>query len=140
MTPSLSRLAAGATLLLARASWCRGATRSVMSAAQHASAAIVEPKGDAHTASVVFLHGLGDSGDGWATLMPELDPLISASPTVRYILPHAPTRPITLNGGMAMPGWFDIASLDARGKEDADGLAAAASRVEEILAAEIASG
>ena len=75
-----------------------------------------------------------------ATLMPELDPLISASPTVRYILPHAPTRPITLNGGMAMPGWFDIASLDARGKEDADGLAAAASRVEEILAAEVASG
>ena len=88
----------------------------------------------------ILLHGLGDSGDGWATLMPELDPLISASPTVRYILPHAPTRPITLNGGMAMPGWFDIASLDARGKEDADGLAAAASRVEEILAAEVASG
>lgn len=138
-----SRLAAGATLLLARntgasAAVARGGARCVMSAS-HANAALVEPSG-AHTASVIFLHGLGDSGDGWASLMPEMDPLLAASPTVRYILPHAPTRPITLNGGMAMPGWFDILGLSSDASEDAAGLSAAAERVEAIMAAEVAAG
>ena len=52
-----------------------------------------------HSASVLLLHGLGDSGQGWAPVGPQL-----ALPHVRFIYPTAPTRPITVNQGMRMPG------------------------------------
>jgi predicted esterase len=55
---------------------------------------------DLPTASVVFLHGLGDSGHGWAAA---LQPL--AVPHVRYVFPHAPSRNVTINDGRFMPAW-----------------------------------
>lgn len=60
-----------------------------------------------HTATVIMLHGLGDTGNGWAPVAPEMN--ISH---VKWIFPTAPTRPITVNMGMSMPGWFDIDHLD----------------------------
>ncbi|WWC72965.1 uncharacterized protein I206_106929 [Kwoniella pini CBS 10737] len=68
----------------------------------------VSPK-EAHTATVIFLHGLGDSGHGW---LPVAKSLWNTFPNVKWILPHAPEIPITLNGGMKMPGWFDLSSLN----------------------------
>ncbi|WVW79506.1 hypothetical protein I302_101475 [Kwoniella bestiolae CBS 10118] len=68
----------------------------------------VLPK-EAHTATIIFLHGLGDSGHGW---LPVAKMLWASFPNVKWILPHAPQIPITLNGGMTMPGWFDLSSLD----------------------------
>lgn len=62
-----------------------------------------------HTATVIFVHGLGDTGHGWASTVENwrrrqrLD-------EVKFILPHAPSIPITCNMGMRMPGWYDIVS------------------------------
>ncbi|OMJ20829.1 Acyl-protein thioesterase 1 [Smittium culicis] len=54
-----------------------------------------------HTASVIFLHGLGDNGHGWSSIASQMAEQL---PHVRFIFPHAPERPITLNFGMQMPG------------------------------------
>lgn len=73
---------------------------------------IVVPPTAKHTATVIFLHGLGDSGAGWAPVAR----LLSQNPKlthINWILPHAPVQRVTLNMGMQMPSWFDIASLDA---------------------------
>jgi predicted esterase len=73
------------------------------------AAPIVVPATAKHTATVIFAHGLGDSGNGWASAVQSwrghgrLD-------GVKFILPHAPAIPITCNWGMKMPGWFDIVS------------------------------
>jgi predicted esterase len=71
--------------------------------------ALVLPAKSKHTHTVLILHGLGDSGAGWFPVAKMLQPLF---PQVKWICPHAPERPITLNFGMEMPGWYDIASLD----------------------------
>ncbi|CEJ92537.1 hypothetical protein VHEMI08186 [[Torrubiella] hemipterigena] len=64
-----------------------------------------------HTATVIFIHGLGDSGRGWmdAAQLWQSKPSLSE---VKFILPHAPAIPITMNGGYQMTGWFDIVSDD----------------------------
>eukprot|EP00967_Tisochrysis_lutea_P055504 scaffold69791_cov30-Tisochrysis_lutea.AAC.3 len=104
-------------------------------------AIIVEPAAE-HIASVVFLHGLGDTGDGWASLMPELDRLLPPACTgrVRWVLPHAPQRPIALNQGMHMPGWFDVVQLAPDAQEDTVGLEAAAARVASCVEREVEAG
>jgi len=58
------------------------------------------------TASVIWLHGLGADGHDFEPIIPELK--LPAATAVRFVLPHAPTIPITINGGMVMPAWFDI--------------------------------
>jgi len=70
-----------------------------------------------------MLHGLGDSGHGWAPVAENLQPLF---PHVKWILPHAPTQPVTLNAGMRMPSWYDITGLDSSAVEDERGIKAAA--------------
>jgi len=81
--------------------------------------AIVLPAKAKHTHSVFILHGLGDSGLGWSPIAQMLAPLF---PHVRWICPHAPERPISLNFGMSMPGWYDIHSLDKiSSREDEQG-------------------
>jgi predicted esterase len=55
-----------------------------------------------HTATVIFCHGLGDTGNGWSDVGIQLSP---ALPNVKFIFPHAPHKRVTLNGGMAMPAW-----------------------------------
>lgn len=60
-----------------------------------------------HTGTVIMLHGLGDTGNGWSPVAPEL-----GMDHIRWVFPTAPTRPISVNMGMSMPGWFDIDHLD----------------------------
>lgn len=73
------------------------------------AAPLVFPATARHTATVIFAHGLGDSGHGWASAVENwrrrqrLD-------EVKFVLPHAPNIPITINMGMRMPGWYDIVS------------------------------
>lgn len=69
--------------------------------------------------SVVLLHGLGADGHDFEPIVPELD-LGQAS--VRFVFPHAPVRPVTVNGGMAMRAWYDIVSLDRHGPQDEQGI------------------
>jgi len=94
------------------------------------------------SASLIWMHGLGDSADGWASLMPQVDAALpdGLRGSIRWICPNAPTRPITLNGGMQMPGWFDIYSLSSDGREDAQGLQEAVEQIEAIIDREVESG
>lgn len=101
-------------------------------------APIVVRAREKHTATVIMLHGLGDTGDGWSGIA---DDMGAAMPHVKFVFPHAPSRPITINMGMRMPGWFDIASLDdIDQREDAGGLRESARYVDGLIAAEAAEG
>ncbi|EFJ47101.1 hypothetical protein VOLCADRAFT_81547 [Volvox carteri f. nagariensis] len=97
----------------------------------------INPSGP-HTSTFIMLHGLGDTGDGWS----DIGYMYKASlPGTKFIFPHAPRRPITLNFGMSMPGWYDIASLeDIQGGEDGAGLRESQRYVEELIQREIAAG
>lgn len=79
----------------------------------------VEPR-TAADAAVVLLHGLGADGNDFASLPPELR--LPASPSVRFVFPHAPVRPVTINGGHRMRAWYDIAAIDRSAPEDEDGI------------------
>lgn len=98
----------------------------------------IKPQSGVHKSTVIMLHGLGDQGDGWADIGHEFK---GALPDTKFIFPHAPRRAITLNFGMAMPGWYDIASLEAiNAQEDKGGLEESKRYVEELVAKEVASG
>ncbi|ESO11676.1 hypothetical protein HELRODRAFT_154397 [Helobdella robusta] len=88
-----------------------------------------------HTASVIFLHGLGDTGHGWLQAFK-----LIAQPHIKYICPTAHSIPVTLNCGMSMPSWFDIKSLSADAAEDEAGINSAADLVQSHIAAEEALG
>jgi len=91
------------------------------------------------TTSVIWLHGLGASGDDFVPLVPELG--LAGGPGVRFIFPHAPVRPITINGGMSMRGWFDITSLEFEDREqDLKGMQESVDLVNQLIEKEIASG
>jgi len=68
-----------------------------------------------HTATLIFLHGLGDTGMGWAGALNTIRP-----DYLKVICPTAPMLPVTLNGGMSMPAWYDIRSLDEADKDRED--------------------
>lgn len=73
-----------------------------------------------HTASMIIVHGLGDSAHGWIDVAEQLS---GALPHVKFILPSATDKPVTMNGGMHMPSWYDIKNLgNNRALETCDGL------------------
>ena len=72
------------------------------------------------TASVIWLHGLGADGHDFEPIVPELR--LPDTLPLRFVFPHAPVRPVTLNGGMAMRAWYDIISLDRNGPVDKAGI------------------
>ena len=89
--------------------------------------------------AVILLHGLGDSGDGWAPLAPHL--VRPDWPDVRFVFPHAPVQPVTINGGMPMRSWYDIVDLaDIDRRADAAGLAQSAQAVEALIEREAQRG
>ncbi|MGO4894657.1 alpha/beta hydrolase [Flavobacterium sp. W21_SRS_FM6] len=89
-------------------------------------------------ALVIWLHGLGDSGNGFAPIVPEL--MIPEELAVRFIFPHAPVRPVTINNGMKMRAWYDITSLDFNNRADSKGVLESSALVEQLIDAEIAKG
>lgn len=128
-------------------------------------APIVVPAIARHTATIIILHGLGDSGlftpsilrfvsnllipcenkifaigllgAGWA---PVAQMLNSQLPHVKWILPSATDKPVSLNFGMRMPSWFDITGLSPDSKEDEDGIKAAGALLNSLVDEEIAEG
>lgn len=97
----------------------------------------VNPKQTAK-AAVIWLHGLGDSGNGFAPIVPELR--IAESLAVRFIFPHAPVRPVTINNGMEMRAWYDITSMDFNHRADSRGVIESAAMVKQLIETEIANG
>ncbi|XP_042725614.1 acyl-protein thioesterase 1 [Lagopus muta] len=87
------------------------------------------------TAAVIFLHGLGDTGHGWSEALAGIK-----SPHVKYICPHAPFMPVTLNMNMAMPSWFDIVGLSPDSQEDEVGIKKAAENVKALIDQEVKNG
>ena len=90
------------------------------------------------TAAVIWLHGLGADGYDFEPIVPELD--LPATPAVRFVFPHAPMRPITINGGAVMRGWYDVMSLEGVRREDDAGVRASQASVDELIARELARG
>ncbi|EDV23395.1 uncharacterized protein TRIADDRAFT_63333 [Trichoplax adhaerens] len=84
------------------------------------------------TATVIFLHGLGDTGAGWCSAFQEI-----CRPYIKYIFPNAPESPVTLNGGAVMPSWFDLISLSLSGPEDEKGIKASTNHVRDLISAEL---
>ncbi|TFL13356.1 carboxylesterase [Pusillimonas caeni] len=72
------------------------------------------------THAVIWLHGLGADGHDFAPIVPELR--LGRAPAVRFVFPHAPVQPVTINGGMAMRAWYDIRNADLAQREDAQGI------------------
>ena len=70
--------------------------------------------------SVIWLHGLGADGHDFEPIVPELR--LPESLALRFVFPHAPVRPVTINGGMAMRAWYDIYSLERGGAVDEQGI------------------
>ncbi len=90
------------------------------------------------TAAVIWLHGLGADGHDFEPIVPEL--VRPGERALRFVFPHAPIRPVTLNGGFAMRAWYDIVSLERRGPEDQSGIRASQATVEELIRRENARG
>jgi phospholipase/carboxylesterase len=89
-------------------------------------------------ASVIVLHGLGASGDDFVPVCEQLD--LQPVGAVRYVLPHAPMRPVSINNGFVMPAWYDILALGGPSTEDEAGLRASQALVEGLIAGEVARG
>ncbi|MED5389884.1 MAG: dienelactone hydrolase family protein [Pseudomonadota bacterium] len=97
----------------------------------------IEPAGDA-TASVIWLHGLGASGHDFEPIVPELR--LPTDLAVRFVFPHAPSIPVTVNGGMVMPAWYDILAMDIDRKVDEAGVLASADAVDALIQREMERG
>ena len=97
----------------------------------------LDPVAVAATASVIWLHGLGADGHDFVPLVPELR--LPATLGVRFVFPHAPVRPVTLNNGYQMRAWYDIQSLGPGGRIDSAGLADSVARIARLIATERAA-
>jgi len=90
------------------------------------------------TAAVIWLHGLGASGHDFEPVVPELG--LPDNAAVRFIFPHAPNMPVTINGGMTMPAWYDIKAMDIDRVVDTDQLMASSDAVAKLVDREIERG
>jgi phospholipase/carboxylesterase len=94
--------------------------------------------GDDPVASIVVLHGLGADGNDFVPIAQELD--LSSIGPVRFVFPHAPVRPVTINGGYRMRAWYDILGQDLVQREDEQGLRDSMVAVQALLDREAARG
>ena len=97
----------------------------------------VNPKSQAR-ATVIWLHGLGDSGNGFAPIVPDLK--LPSELGIRFVFPHAPMRPVTINNGMTMRAWYDITSLDFNNRADSQGVKESSDLVADLIKKEISQG
>jgi phospholipase/carboxylesterase len=100
-------------------------------------AVIIEPTAD-HRASVIWLHGLGADGHDFEPVVPELG--LPEELGIRFIFPHAPLRPVTVNGGMVMRSWYDIKDADLSVQRHRPDFDSSATILENWIRAEITAG
>ncbi len=86
-------------------------------------------------ASVIWLHGLGADGNDFAPIVPELR--LPESLAIRFIFPHAPSIPVTVNGGFVMPAWYDILEMDIDRKVDTKQLMKSAADINDFVTREL---
>jgi phospholipase/carboxylesterase len=93
------------------------------------------------TAAVIWLHGLGADGNDFAPIVPELK--LGGAPAIRFVFPHAPMMPVTINNGHVMRAWYDVSFGDLEGKTrraDEQGVRASQARIEQLIERENARG
>ena len=83
------------------------------------------------TAAVIWMHGLGADGHDFEPIVPELG--LPARPAIRFVFPHAPLRPVTINQGHVMRAWYDIRALAGVRREDEAGVRQSAQQVEALI-------
>ena len=88
--------------------------------------------------SIVWLHGLGADGNDFAPIVPEL--VDRAWPALRFVFPHAPVRPITINNGLPMRAWYDIKGARIEDKQDEAGIRASIGELDALIAREAERG
>jgi len=98
---------------------------------------VVEPTSPA-TAAVIWLHGLGADGHDFEGILPQLN--LATNHGIRFIFPHAPVQPVTVNNGMEMRSWYDIFSMDIADRVDISGIDQSAMVVNELIAQQLAQG
>ena len=91
-----------------------------------------------HDAVVIWLHGLGDSGNGFAPIVPQLN--IPNKFAIRFVFPHAPVRPVTINNGFEMRAWYDIKSMNFEDRADRGGVEESTQQIEKLIQSEIDQG
>lgn len=89
-------------------------------------------------ACVIWMHGLGASGDDFSGIIPALQ--LPSDLKIRFIFPNAPVQPVTINGGMRMPAWYDIYHMDRMEREDTAGMAKSNAEITAILKSQMAAG
>ncbi len=94
--------------------------------------------GENPTHTVIWLHGLGASGHDFVPIVPELK--LPADKAVRFIFPHAPERPVTVNGGYIMPSWYDIFSMELEREIDEEQILSSAAAVHRFIESESERG
>ena len=90
--------------------------------------------GDNPAVCIIWLHGLGADGHDFVPLVPQLK--LPDAPAIRFIFPHAPSIPITINGGMVMPGWYDIRTAEFTQREDASGIIQSQAQITRLIVQE----
>uniref|UniRef100_A0A0N5C937 palmitoyl-protein hydrolase n=1 Tax=Strongyloides papillosus TaxID=174720 RepID=A0A0N5C937_STREA len=114
---------------------CRSLSDKSHSMTAKPNPVIIPPEGE-HSSTVIFFHGLGDQGYGWAdAFQPPMKPK-----GTKVICPHAAERPVTLNMGMVMPAWFDLKGLSPTDPEDEAGINSATKYVHSLIDEEIKNG
>ena len=88
--------------------------------------------------TVIWLHGLGADGNDFAPIVPELN--LPAELAIRFIFPHAPTMPVTVNGGFVMPAWYDILAMEIDREVDIAGLLRSAQAINAFINRELERG
>ncbi len=88
--------------------------------------------------AVIWLHGLGADGNDFAPIVPEL--VDRAWPPLRFVFPHAPVRPVTVNNGMPMRAWYDIKGMAIADKQDETGIRESVAQLDALIAREAARG
>ena len=88
--------------------------------------------------SVIWLHGLGADGNDFAAMVPQLD--LRGCPPIRFIFPHAPSMPVTVNGGYVMPAWYDIVGANLVDRQDAAGIQKSEKAIVALIEQEVARG
>lgn len=102
------------------------------------SVELVSPAGASPDASIIWLHGLGSDGHDFAGIVPELH--LPSTMTMRFVLPHAPSIPVTINNGFVMPAWYDIVEMDIGRTVDTEQLIQSAKAVHALIEREIERG
>ena len=93
------------------------------------------------TAAVIWMHGLGADGNDFVPIVNEID--LAGAPGIRFIFPHAPTQPVTINNGYVMRAWYDIAFGDLEGKTrkaDEKGVRESQAQIGQLIAREMSRG